>query len=193
MTRQQTTRKPKPVTPGPGNAKRIAQMLRVDHAGETAAVGIYRGQQAVFGGLAHKQELADQFAEMEAEEQIHLAAFHQQLQNRNERPTAMIGLWQGMSYALGVGTALLGERAAHACTEAVEDVIEQHYQHQIDELEQIDQEPELREMFTKFREDELEHRDTALANGAKDALGYPILSSVIRAGCKLAIRISTRI
>jgi len=168
-------------------------MLRVDHAGETAAVAIYRGQQAVFSKLPHKQELARDFAEMEAGEQVHLAAFDEALRERDERPTLMIGLWQGISYALGVGTALLGERAAHACTEAVEDVIEQHYQEQIDELDQTGAEPALRDMFVQFREDELEHRDSAIAAGAKTAPGYGLLSSVIRAGCKTAIRISSKI
>ncbi|VAV94160.1 2-polyprenyl-3-methyl-6-methoxy-1,4-benzoquinol hydroxylase, coq7 type [hydrothermal vent metagenome] len=193
MSHNQPKRKTKPVPPGPGRERRIGEMLRVDHAGETAAVGIYRGQQAVFGGVANKQHLAGQFAQMQAEEQVHLEAFETQLRQREQAPTLMIGLWQGMSYALGVGTALLGEKAAHACTEAVEDVIEKHYQAQIDELQTTGEEPELRDLFIQFRQDELGHRDSAVQAGAKQAAGYPVLSAVIRAGCKAAIRISEKI
>jgi len=186
-------RKPKPVLPGTGPANRVAEMLRVDHAGETAAVQIYKGQRAVFRHVNAKTSLAEQFGKMQAEEQVHLDAFEAELRNRAGRPTAVIGLWQGMSYALGVGTAILGEKAAHACTEAVESVIEQHYADQINELEQNQSEPQLRAMFTEFRDDELEHRDRAVESGAQQAPGYPLLSAVIRLGCKAAIRISEKI
>lgn len=193
MRSNQPGRKIKPVAPGSGASLRIAQMLRVDHAGETAAVGIYRGQKAVFDGLPHKQYLADNFAEMEADEQVHLDAFHRLLQEHQQRPTALIGLWQAMSFGLGVGTALLGEKAAHACTEAVETVIAQHYQDQIDELDANHNQPELRKMFVQFRQEELEHRDHAIEGGAKDAPAYALLSAVIGLGCKAAIRLSEKV
>lgn len=186
-------RKPLPPRPGQGTSSRIGEMLRVDHAGETAAVGIYRGQQKVFGGLPHKRHLAEDFAEMEAGEHVHLNAFNEELLKRGERPSALIGLWQGMSYALGVGTALLGEKAAHTCTEAVEDVIEKHYQAQIDELDETGEEPELKAKFVQFRADEIEHRDHAVAEGAHEAPGYGLLSAIIKTGCKAAIRISEKI
>ena len=94
---------------------------------------------------------------------------------------------------LGRGTALVGEKAAHACAEAVEDVIEKHYQHQIDELDEADEEPELKAAFTKFREEELEHRDLAVEEGAKEAPGYALLSHAIKTGCKLAIGITKKV
>jgi ubiquinone biosynthesis monooxygenase Coq7 len=187
------TRKPKPTPPGPAQNDRLGEMLRVDHAGETAAVGIYRGQRVVFSGLSHKQYLAEQFAHMQAEEQVHLDTFDQALRERGERPTAMIGLWQGLSFALGAGTALLGEKAAHACTEAVENVIEQHYQDQIDELDHTGTETPYRQTFVQFREEELVHRDSAVEQGARQAPGYTLLSAIVGAGCKLAIRISEKI
>jgi len=170
---------------------RIAEMLRVDHAGEYGAVAIYRGQQAVFGRNPKTAQIAAQLAEMEAEEQKHLDAFDELLVERRVRPTAMTPIWNVAGYGLGVVTALLGEKAAHACTEAVETVIEQHYGAQVEEIKKDD--PALSAMFAEFREDELHHRDTAIAGGAKDAPGYGLLSRVITAGCKAAIKITEKI
>lgn len=170
---------------------RIAEMLRVDHAGEYGAVAIYRGQQAVFGHNAKTAEMAAQLAEMEAEEQKHLDAFDELLVERRVRPTAMTPIWNVAGYGLGVVTALMGEKAAHACTEAVETVIEQHYGQQAEEIKDAD--PALAATFREFREDELHHRDTAVEGGAHDAPGYGILSRVIRAGCHAAIKITEKI
>ncbi len=170
---------------------RIAEMLRVDHAGEYGAVAIYRGQQAVFKRNAKTREIAEQLAEMEAEEQKHLDAFDKLLIERNVRPTAMTPIWNVAGYGLGVVTALMGEKAAHACTEAVENVIEQHYGAQAEEVK--DEEPELAATFAEFREDELHHRDTAVEQGAHDAPGYGILSRLITAGCHAAIKITEKI
>jgi len=174
-----------------GTPQRVAEMLRVDHAGEYGAVAIYRGQQAVFGRSTATAPIAAQLAEMEAEEQKHLDAFDRLLVEREVRPTAMTPLWNVAGYGLGVVTALMGEKAAHACTEAVETVIEQHYDEQAQEVAET--EPALAATFREFREDELHHRDTAVEGGAHDAVGYPILSRVIRAGCHAAIRITERI
>lgn len=171
--------------------RRVAEMLRVDHAGEYGAVAIYRGQQAVFGRSAATAPIAAQLAEMEAEEQKHLDAFDQLLVEREVRPTAMTPIWSVAGYGLGVATALMGEKAAHACTEAVETVIEQHYGAQAEEIKDVD--PTLAETFLEFREDELHHRDTAVEGGAHDAPGYPVLSRLIRAGCHAAIRITERL
>ena len=170
---------------------RIAEMLRVDHAGEYGAVAIYRGQQAVFGRNPKTAEIAAQLAEMEAEEQKHLDAFDALLNTHQVRPTALAPIWNVAGYGLGVVTALMGEKAAHACTEAVETVIEQHYGAQAEEIK--DSAPDLAATFTEFREDELHHKDIALEGGAKDALGYGLLSRVITAGCHTAIKISQRI
>ncbi len=177
----------------PQTPRRIAEMLRVDHAGEYAAVAIYKGQQAVFKRHQDTHQIAKQLGEMEAEEQKHLDAFDELLLKRNVRPTAMAPLWNVAGYGLGMITALMGEKAAHACTEAVETVIEQHYADQVEELEFEGVEPELAQTFAEFREDELHHRDIALEGGAKEAPAYGLLSSVIKTGCQIAIKITEKI
>ena len=171
--------------------QRIAQMLRVDHAGEYGAVAIYRGQQAVFARSAATKDMAAQIAQMEAEEQKHLTAFDDMLNERAVRPTALAPIWQAAGYSLGVVTALMGEKTAHACTEAVETVIEQHYAEQIEATRESD--PALSAVFTEFREDELHHKDIAVEGGAQEAPGYGLLSRVITAGCKAAIEITKRV
>ena len=186
------TEKPIPPRPGRGaQAARLAEILRVDHAGELAAVQIYRGQRAVMGAAAGKTGLAGHFAEMEAQEAVHLARFDKLLTERRVRPTALAPVWRLAGFALGAGTALMGEKAAHACTEAVETVIEGHYAEQIAELAERD--PELAAELAKFREEELTHRDAAVDEGAREAPGYGLLSAVIGAGCRAAIKISEKL
>ncbi|MBQ1541133.1 demethoxyubiquinone hydroxylase family protein [Caulobacter sp. CCUG 60055] len=181
-----------PPRPGLGAPEaRLAEILRVDHAGELGAVHIYRGQRAVLNRAPGKDRIAFQLQEMEAHEAEHLAAFDDLLTARRVRPTLMTPLWRAAGFALGAGTALLGEKAAHACTEAVESVIEQHYAGQIAELEET--EPDLAAKLTKFRDDELAHRDQAVEEGARQAPAYPLLSAVIRAGCRAAIKISEKV
>ncbi len=184
--------KPIPARPGLGaQTSRLAEILRVDQAGELAAVHIYRGQRAVMDRAPGQMRIAEQLAEMEGHEQVHLSRFNEILTERGVRPTLMSPVWRLAGYALGAGTALLGEKAAHACTEAVETVIEQHYAGQIAELES--REPALAAELSKFRDDELHHKDIAVSEGARDAPGYPLLSAVIRAGCRAAIKISEKI
>jgi ubiquinone biosynthesis monooxygenase Coq7 len=181
-----------PARPGPGGpAARLAEILRVDHAGELGAVHIYRGQRAVLNRARGQDRIAWQLQEMEAQEAVHLAAFDRLLTERRVRPTLMAPLWRAAGFALGATTALLGEKAAHACTEAVESVIEQHYAGQIAEV--ADAEPELAADLTRFRDEELAHRDLALAEGAREAPAYPLLAAVIRAGCRAAIKISEKL
>jgi ubiquinone biosynthesis monooxygenase Coq7 len=167
------------------------EMLRVDHAGEYGAVQIYRGQRAVFSRARGKQRITSLLTEMEAGEQHHLETFDRLLAERGVRPTLLSPLWRMAGYALGAGTALLGEKAAHACTAAVEEVIEDHYAAQETQLRQHD--PSLAQLVAQFRADESEHKDTALAEGAKDAPGYGLLSAVIKAGCRVAIKVSEKI
>jgi 3-demethoxyubiquinol 3-hydroxylase len=171
--------------------RRLAEMLRVDHAGEYGAVQIYRGQRAVFDRIEGKAHAARVIADMEAGEQEHLKTFDRMIAERGVRPTAMAPLWRVMGFGLGAATALMGERAAHACTEAVEDVIEEHYGRQSQALAGVD--AELKHVVDKFREDEIAHKDTAIEQGAHDAFGYSVLSAVIKAGCRAAIRISEKI
>ena len=183
----------KPIPPRPGQGAqddRVAEMLRVDHAGELAAVHIYRGQAAVFGGT-REDALARDFQRMEGEEQTHLDAFETILRERRIRPTVMAPVWRLAALGLGAGTALLGRKAAHACTEAVESVIEEHYAGQIAEVSASD--PDLAARLTRFRDDELGHRDHAVTEGAREAPAYPLLSAVIKTGCRLAIAISEKI
>lgn len=184
--------KPVPARPGRGAVKaRLAEILRVDHAGELAAVHIYRGQRAVLGGAPDKASIVEQLAEMEGHEAVHLARFDALLTSHQVRPTLMAPLWRLAGYALGAGTALMGEKAAHACTVAVESVIEKHYAGQIAEI--ADTDPELAAELSQFRAEELSHRDHAMAAGATSTPGYPILAAVIKAGCLTAIRISEKL
>lgn len=182
--------RPIPPRPGPGAGRaRRAEMLRVDHAGELGAVHIYRGQRAVLGRTG--RPIAAQLETMEAQEAEHLAAFNQRLTRECVRPTLLAPVWRAAGFALGVGTALMGEKAVHACTEAVEDVIEAHYAAQVTELEGRD--PPLAAELSKFRDEELAHRDLAVEEGAREAPLYGALAAAIRAGCGAAIRISEKV
>jgi ubiquinone biosynthesis monooxygenase Coq7 len=184
----------RPVPPRPGQgalAARLAEILRVDHAGELGAVSIYRGQRAVLGEAPGHGRIAGQLAEMEAQEARHLARFDALLNQRRVRPTALAPVWRLAGFALGAGTALLGDKAAHACTEAVETVIEAHYAGQVEEIAAL--EPELAAELSAFRDEELAHRDLAAAEGAREAPAYPLLAALIRTGCRAAIKISEKI
>lgn len=173
--------------PGDRRADR-ASMIRVDQAGEYGATRIYAGQLAVLRNTAPETKL---IARMAAQEERHLKRFDQLIAERRIRPTALQPVWNVAGYALGVATALMSEKAALACTDAVETEIDRHYGEQLDELGQDD--PELAATIEEFRAEEIEHRDTARDAGATEALGYPILTSAIRAGCRLAIALSKRV
>jgi ubiquinone biosynthesis monooxygenase Coq7 len=167
----------------------IASMIRVNQAGEYGAAQIYKGQLAVMGDDAPGSSAIHHMAE---QEQRHLDAFNQMIADRGVRPTALQPFWKIAGYALGATTAALGPRAAMACTAAVETEIDQHYREQLDALES-ENDPELTRMIAEFREEELEHKETAIAAGAEDAPGYPVLSAAIRLGCRVAIGLSKRI
>jgi ubiquinone biosynthesis monooxygenase Coq7 len=168
-------------------AAEIARMLRVDHAGEYGATRIYQGQLDVLG----QSRAAGEVRRMAETEKRHLAQFERLLYERRVRPTLLHPLWMVAGYALGAATALLGERAAMACTAAVEDVIDTHYQRQAEYL--ADADPELRDAILAFRDDERAHRETAIAQGAEDAVGYELITGAIQAGSRLAIWLSTRL
>ena len=164
------------------------RMLRVDQAGEYGATRIYAGQLDVMGNRApHSADIAA----MAAQEEAHRERLDALMLRHGARPTALQPLWSVAGYALGAATALLGPEAAMACTAAVEEEIDRHYTKQLDELGE--DEPELSGTIREFREDERAHRDAALAAGAEDAPCYPLLSGVIRLGCRVAIRLSERI
>jgi ubiquinone biosynthesis monooxygenase Coq7 len=173
-------------------ADRRHEMLRVDHAGEYGAVAIYRGQLAVFERRPGHARIVGQLGKMAGQEQAHLDAFDKLLAEGRVRPTALSPIWNVAGFALGAATALMGEKAAHACTEAVETVIEEHYGDQVAELEATG-DADLAGRLARFRDEEVAHKDLAVAEGASQAPGYPLLSALIRTGCRLAIRISSKI
>ena len=174
--------------PGDPTAEELVhRIIRVDHAGEYGAVRIYAGQLAVLGHT-DKAALLEHMAE---QEKRHFETFSRLIVERGVRPTAMLPLWHVAGYVLGATTALLGPRAAMACTVAVEEAIDEHYRDQAEALGE--DERELRETIERFRAEELEHRDIGLAHEAELAPAYRLLSAIIKAGCRLAIRISERV
>lgn len=178
-------RKPKPAAPG--SPLDTDAMIRVDHAGEYGAVRIYQGQLAVLKNGA----AADTIRHMAEQEERHLKAFDRLVNERKVRPTALEPVWRVTGFVLGAATALMGEKAAFACTAAVEEVIDDHYAGQIAALEGKDE--ALKATVAEFRADEAAHRDTALQNGAEQAPGYRLLSGAIKAGCRVAIKLSEKI
>jgi ubiquinone biosynthesis monooxygenase Coq7 len=165
-----------------------AAMLRVDQAGEYGATRIYAGQLAVLRRNCPEAKL---IARMAAQEQRHRARFDTLMTERRGRPTALQPLWNVAGFALGAATALMSEKAALACTDAIETEIDRHYGAQLDQLG--DDDPELAADIAEFRAEEVEHRDSARAAGATGAIGYPVLNAAIRAACRLAIALSKRI
>jgi 3-demethoxyubiquinol 3-hydroxylase len=165
-----------------------ASMLRVNQAGEYGATRIYAGQLAV---LRRNSPAAHQIARMATQEQRHLDRFNRLMAARRVRPTALQPFWGVAGFALGAATALLSEKAAMACTDAVETEIDRHYSEQLAELG--DQDPELAADIADFQAEELEHRATAREHGAQEAVAYPLLSATIRGFCRVAIELSKRI
>lgn len=188
VTEHQTPAKPlpgdKPLSPA------VESMIRVDHAGEFGAVRIYAGQQAILGENHKFSALIKHMAE---QEDVHLEKFNKIIAERGVRPTLLSPFWHVAGWTLGAGTALLGEKAAMACTAAVETVIDEHYQEQLDALETEDIEPELQDTIRAFQAEEVEHREIAKKHGAEEVTGYPLLSGAIMAGCKAAIWLSKKI
>ena len=173
--------------PGDRAASReVARMIRVDHAGELGAQAIYVGQMMVL----KDQVSAHLLSEMEQQESEHLKTFEKLITKRGVRTSALSPLWRGIGYAIGTGSALVGEQAAMAVTVAIEEVIEEHYQQQLEQLGE--DEPDLRAIISEFREDELRHRDTALEHGAEEAPAHKLLSRSVKAGTKIAIWLAKR-
>jgi ubiquinone biosynthesis monooxygenase Coq7 len=186
-------RGPRPVLPGAQKPlpAEIDAMIRVDHAGEFGALRIYEGQLAVLGRSPAPSENVRAIRRMAAQEQKHFDAFDRMIKDRAVRPTALEPVWRAAGFALGAATALMGEKAAMACTVAVEDVIDQHYARQIERLGT--DEPELKTAIQKFHAEECAHRDEALERGAREATGYALLSGAIRFSCRVAIALSERL
>ena len=172
----------------PTDRKILSEIIRVDHAGEYGATKIYDGQIAIFG---KNSKIGKTIQHMADQEQEHIDKFNELILEKRVRPTAFLPLWNITGFALGAGTALLGEKAAMACTVAVEKVIGEHYRDQQDLLE--DDEKDLKKTIAKFEKDELEHHDIGLEHDAENAPGYKVMTKIIEIGCKTAIAISKKI
>ena len=170
------------------NREILEEIIRVDHAGEYGATRIYDGQIAIFG---KNSKIGKTIQHMADQEQEHIDKFNELILEHRVRPTALLPIWNIAGFALGASTALLGEKAAMACTVAVEKVIGEHYQEQLDLLK--DDHKELKKTISKFRDDELEHHDIGIEHDAESAPGYKIMSKVIELGCKTAILISKKV
>lgn len=168
----------------------VESMLRVDHAGEYGAKRIYEGQLAVLGSDPKIEKILRHMADQEA---VHLAFFDKEIVKRKMRPTALHPLWHVAGYALGALTARMGTEAAMACTVAVEEVIAEHYQSQLDALAKNKKEKKLRAAIKKFKAEEEEHHDTGLAWNAENAPAYRLLTEAIKKGSRLAIAVAKRI
>ena len=175
-------------TPPKAN-QRLAEYLRVNHAGERAAQTIYKGQLAVLKG--HPQ--AAEIQHMMEQEQEHLDAFDTLLNDYKVRPSLLDPLWGAAGFMLGAATAALGPKAAMACTIAVEEVIGTHYDRQVQDLNNRHEEPELVETLARFRDEELEHRDIAVEHDGRQAPAYGLMKTIIQTGCKTAIKIAEKI
>lgn len=186
-----SVRKTRPHPPGLSERDRMHAILRVDHAGEFGAMRIYAGQLAVLGRDHTAHESVAAIEHMAAQEQAHFERFDALMKERDVRPTMLEPIWYVAGYALGAATALMGEKAAMACTAAVEEVIDEHYADQAERLG--DGDTELKSLIETARAEELQHRDLALAKGAEDAPAYPLLSALIKFGCRTAIALSERI
>jgi ubiquinone biosynthesis monooxygenase Coq7 len=170
---------------------KIEEFIRVDHAGERGAVKIYEGQLLALNTLVKDEKLKKTIEEMKVHEKEHCEFFEKEIKKRNIKPTKLLPLWDLLGVTLGFGSTLLGKKVAMLCTASVEEVIDKHYQNQIDQLDKS--EKELKNRIIKFREDELHHKDIAYEKGATKKGCYSILDKVIKTGSKIAINISEKI
>ena len=170
---------------------KVEEFIRVDHAGERGAIKIYEGQLLALNTLVKNEELKKTVEEMKQHEKEHCDYFEDEIKKRNIKPTKFLPLWDLLGVGLGFGSTLLGKKAAMLCTASVEEVIDKHYQNQIDQL-MLD-ENDLKEKIKKFRDDELHHKNIAYENGASKKGLYSILDKIIKTGSKIAINISEKI
>ena len=171
--------------------KKIEEFIRVDHAGERGAIKIYEGQLLALNTFVKDDELKKTIEEMKEHEREHANYFEKEIRRRKIKPTKFLPLWDLLGVGLGFGSTLLGKKAAMLCTASVEEVIDEHYQNQIDQIES--DEKELKEKIIKFREDELHHKDIAYEKGASKEGVYSIFDKIVKTGSKIAIRVSEKI
>ena len=168
----------------------IEEFIRVDHAGERGAVKIYEGQLLALNTLVKDEDLKRTIEKMKIHEKEHCEFFETEIRKRNIKPTKFLPLWDLLGVSLGFGSTLLGKKAAMLCTASVEEVIDEHYQNQINHLDS--DEKDLKNKIIKFREDELHHKDIAYEKGATKKGLYSILDKIIKTGSKVAISISEK-
>ena len=173
------------------NKKKIEEFIRVDHAGERGAIKIYEGQLLALNTVFKDEKLKKTIEEMKFNEKEHLDFFEKELKKRNIKPTKFLPIWDLLGVGLGFGTTLLGKRAAMLCTASVEEVIDEHYQKQINQIE--DDEKQLKKKIIKFQEDELHHKNIAYDEGASKEGIYSILDKIIKTGSRIAINISEKV
>jgi len=170
---------------------KIEEFIRVDHAGERGAIKIYEGQLLALNTFIKDENLKKTIEKMKNHEKEHLDFFNKEIKKRNIKPTKLLPLWDLLGVGLGFGSAIIGKKATMLCTASVEEVIDEHYQNQINELDS--DEKVLKEKIKKFRDDELHHRDIAYEQGASKKGLYSILDKIIKTGSKVAINISEKI
>ena len=173
------------------NKKKLEEFIRVDHAGERGAIKIYEGQLLALNTIIKNDDLKQTIGEMKKHEEEHSNFFEDEIERRNIKPTKFLPLWDLLGLGLGFGSTILGKRAAMLCTASVEEVIDEHYKNQIDQIG-VD-EKNLKEKIIKFRQDELDHKDVAYEEGATKKGLYSIMDKVIKTGSKFAIKISEKI
>ena len=170
---------------------KVEEFIRVDHAGERGAVKIYEGQLLALNTLVKDENLKKTIEEMKIHEKEHCQFFETEIRKRKIKPTKFLPLWDLLGVGLGFGSTLLGKKAAMLCTASVEEVIDEHYQNQINQLGS--DEKHLKKKIIKFREDELHHKDIAYNKGATKKGLYSIMDKIIKTGSKVAINISEKI
>ncbi len=173
------------------NKNKIEEFIRVDHAGERGAIKIYEGQLLALNTFVKDENLKKTIEKMKSHEKEHLDFFNKEIKKRNIKPTKLLPLWDLLGISLGFGSAIIGKKATMLCTASVEEVIDEHYQNQINQLDS--EEKVLKEKIKKFRDDELHHRDIAYEQGASKKGLYSILDKIIKTGSKVAINISEKI
>ena len=173
------------------NKKKIEEFIRVDHAGERGAIKIYEGQLLALNTVCKNEGLKKTIKKMKLHEKEHLDFFEKEIKKRNINTTKFLPLWDLLGIGLGFGSTLLGKKAAMLCTASVEEVIDEHYQNQINQIN--NDEKKLKEKIIKFREDELNHKDIAYEEGATKKGIYSVLDKVIKIGSKVAISISEKV
>ena len=170
---------------------KVEEFIRVDHAGERGAVKIYEGQLLALSTLVKDENLKKTIEEMKIHEKEHCDYFENEIKKRNIKPTKFLPLWDLLGVGLGFGSTILGKKATMLCTASVEEVIDEHYQNQINQLGQ--DEKILKKKIIKFREDELHHKDIAYKKGATKEGFYSLMDKIIKTGSKIAINISEKI